>query len=48
MKVLLDTSVLVAALLETHSFHEPAFHWLEKVRDKSHEGVVSAQAAPLG
>ncbi len=40
MKVLLDTSVFVVALLETHSFHEPAFNWLEKVRDRSHEDVA--------
>ena len=44
MKILLDTSVLVAALLETHSFHESAFNWLEKVRDNSHEAVVSAHS----
>jgi len=44
MKVLFDTSVLVAALIETHPFHEPAFNRLEKVSDKSHTGVVSAHS----
>jgi predicted nucleic acid-binding protein len=31
MKVLLDTSVLVAAFVERHEFHARAYPWLEKV-----------------
>ena len=44
MRILLDTSILVAALIETHTFHELAFNWLEKAKDKSYEGVVSAHS----
>jgi predicted nucleic acid-binding protein len=44
MRVLLDTSILVAALIETHTFHELAFNWLEKAKDKSYEGVISAHS----
>lgn len=31
MKVLFDTSVLVAACVEQHEFHQRAYPWLEKV-----------------
>jgi len=44
MKILLDTSVLVAALIETHPSHQSAFRWLEQINDKTHEGFVSAHS----
>ncbi len=44
MKILLDTSILVAALVETHPAHALAFDWLEKVRNKVHVGFVSAHS----
>ncbi len=42
MKVLLDTSVLVAGMVEAHPQHERAFIWLKQAVDKKIEGVVSA------
>lgn len=42
MKVLLDTSVLIAALLEDHLFHRQAAPWLEYVQQSDVEGVISA------
>ena len=40
MKVFFDTSVIVAAMLESHPAHEPAFSALERVQAKVDEGVV--------
>lgn len=42
MKVLLDTSVLVAALVDSHTHHERALPWLESVRHQQTEAVISA------
>ena len=44
MKVLLDTSVLVAAMLETHPDHQVALSCLQQVRDGTHQGLVSAHS----
>lgn len=44
MRVLLDTSTLIAALIETHPFHKPAFKCLEKVGQKNYKGFVSAHS----
>ncbi len=44
MKILLDTSVLVAALVESHLDHVTAFPWLEKARSKSITGLVAAHS----
>jgi predicted nucleic acid-binding protein len=40
MRVLFDTSVLVAALVEGHAAHSRAFPWLAGVKDGVHTGVV--------
>ena len=44
MKVLLDTSVLVAAMLETHPDHQVALPCLQQVRDGTPHGLVSAHS----
>jgi len=40
MKVLFDTSVLVAALLDSHPHHARAFPWLAKAKRKEIEGFI--------
>ncbi len=42
MKVLLDTSVLVAALVEPHPEHQRALPWLTKAKSKSNEALISS------
>lgn len=42
MKVFFDTSVLVAAIIEAHPKHVNALPWLQKVREKDIDGVISA------
>ena len=42
MKILFDTSVLVAAMVEPHPMHSHAFPWLARARSKEFEMVVSA------
>jgi predicted nucleic acid-binding protein len=44
MKVLLDTSVLVAAMVEAHPMHELALPWLQRVKGASDLGVVAAHS----
>lgn len=44
MKALLDTSVLIAAVIEQHSEHSRAFAILEKVQEGKMEGVVSSHS----
>lgn len=44
MKVLLDTSIIVAALLERHPAHNAAARWLEAVQQRHVEGVISAHS----
>lgn len=44
MKVLLDTSVLIAALLEDHLFHRQAAPWLECLQRQDVEGIMSAHS----
>ena len=41
MKVLADTSVLVAAMVESHPEHERAFPWLRQAKQKRIELFVS-------
>ena len=41
MKILFDTSVLVAALLELHPNHRLAFPWLLNVKKGKHLGFIS-------
>jgi predicted nucleic acid-binding protein len=42
MKVLLDTSVLVAALVEPHPEHLRALPWLTKAKSKASELVIAS------
>lgn len=42
MKLLLDTSVLVAGLMESHPRHEWCFSWLVQLHRGDIEGVVSS------
>ena len=42
MKVLFDTSVLIAALVRPHPFHKQAFPWLKQAHEKEIEFIVSA------
>lgn len=44
MRVLLDTSVLVAALVEKHPNHLAAFPWLQKAQAKTITGYVAAHS----
>lgn len=40
MKVLFDTSVLIAAMVEVHPHHDSAFSWLRKAKEKKIEGFI--------
>jgi len=40
MKILFDTSVLIAAMVEVHPSHDPAFDWLRKAKAEEIEGFV--------
>ncbi len=42
MKTLFDTSVLIAALIESHPMHEKAFPWMKKAKAKAFETVVAS------
>ena len=42
MKVLMDTSVLVAAVLPSHSKHRPCAQWLDAAKQAAFELVVSS------
>lgn len=44
MKILLDTSVLVAAIVEAHPKHGMALPWLQNIKNGTYEGVVSAHS----
>lgn len=44
MKILLDTSVLVAAMVEAHPAHEKALPWLQRIKKGSDTGLVSAHS----
>ena len=44
MKVFLDTSVLVSAVVKQHVFHERAFAVLERIHDGKDDGFVSAHS----
>lgn len=41
MKVLFDTSVLVAAIVEPHPLHVPAFTWLKRARAKEFDMLIA-------
>ena len=44
MKLFLDTSVLIPALVQKHDFHAPSFALLERVQAGTDEGFVSAHS----
>lgn len=44
MRILLDTSVLVAAMVEGHPFHAVALPWLQRVQQKTETGRVAAHS----
>lgn len=44
MKILLDTSVLVAAMVEAHPAHQRALTWLKRVIDGPDRGLVAAHS----
>ena len=44
MKILFDTSVLVAAMAKAHPAHDRALPWLKRVTLGEDEGVVSAHS----
>lgn len=41
MRVLFDTDVLIARMIEKHANHEVAFPWLNKAAKKEIEGTIS-------
>lgn len=44
MRVLLDTSVLVAAMVESHPMHVAAYPWLKRAKDRQVSGIVAAHS----
>lgn len=42
MRILLDTSILVAAMVEAHPAHEKGWAWLKRVVDGTDQGLVAA------
>lgn len=44
MKVFLDTSVLVAAMVEAHPAHEKSLLWLQRIKKGVDSGLVSAHS----
>jgi len=46
MKTLFDTSVIIAALVESHPVHERAFPWLKQARENKFELVVASHTLP--
>lgn len=42
MKILLDTSILVAAMVEAHPAHEQGVIWLKRVTSGADKGLVAA------
>jgi predicted nucleic acid-binding protein len=42
MKTLFDTSVIVAALVESHPMHERAFPWLKQAKEKQLELYIAS------
>lgn len=44
MKALFDTSLLVAGLVEAHPFHDRAFAWLRRARERRLELHISAHS----
>lgn len=41
MKILFDTSILIAAIVEPHPLHSSAFPWLKRARSKEFDMLVA-------
>jgi predicted nucleic acid-binding protein len=44
VRILLDTSVLVAAIVEAHPMHDVALPWLQRARAEADTGLVAAHS----
>lgn len=44
MKVFFDTSVIIAAFINAHPGHEKSLHWLQRVKRKEIEGIISVHS----
>lgn len=44
MKIFFDTSVLVAAFVNAHPKHANCLPWLQKVKKKEIEGIISVHS----
>jgi predicted nucleic acid-binding protein len=44
VRILFDTSVLIAAVVEAHPAHAVTFPWLQRVKDKVDAGFVAAHS----
>jgi len=44
MKIFLDTSVLVSAVVKQHASHERSFAVLERIHNRQDEGIISAHS----
>ncbi|MBC7262379.1 MAG: PIN domain-containing protein, partial [Chloroflexi bacterium] len=44
MRVLFDTSALIAAMVEAHPMHERALSWLQRVKKGTAVGIVAAHS----
>lgn len=42
MKILIDTSVIIAALVESHPMHQRAFPWLKKAKEHHFELIIAS------
>ena len=42
MKTLFDTSIIIAALVESHPMHEIAFPWLKQAKAKAFELIIAS------
>jgi predicted nucleic acid-binding protein len=42
MKTLFDTSIIIAAMVESHPMHEIAFPWLKQAKTKSFELIIAS------
>jgi predicted nucleic acid-binding protein len=45
VKVLFDTSAIVAAIVEAHPKHEESLLWLQKAKNNEIEGVISSHTS---
>ena len=44
MRILLDTSILVAAMVEAHPRHTSALPWLQRAKNQADTGLVAAHS----